>query len=113
MVADPKFLRDENGQHHDAPAQTWFESHDNDGSADAEYAIPAGAIMVRVFSSVAAWCAPVAVASLDISGAGVGCYIPAGQWSPPIFLKDRTVVGIKAASGNLAILSVAWGGRQA
>jgi hypothetical protein len=113
MAADERFLRAVDGTHRDCPAENWFEGTDNDASTGREFNVPAGALVAKIFSSVAAYYGPVAEASLDISGDGFNAgYIPAGQWSNQLLVAGRAKISVKAASGNLAIVSVQWGGKE-
>lgn len=113
MAADPRYLRSVDGSHRNSPAQHWFEGTDNDGSIGIEFAVPSGALVARIFSSVAAYFGPVAEAALDISGAGFNAgYIAAGTWSPQMVVAGRAAISVKAATGNLAIVSVQWGGQE-
>lgn len=111
--ADERFLRSVDGSHRDCPAENWFEGSDDVSETSIEFDVPAGALVAKVFSSVAAYYGPVAVASLDIEGDGFNAgYIPAGDWSEQIVVNGRAKLGVKAASGDLAIVCVKWGGKE-
>lgn len=113
MGADQRFLRDVNGQHHDFENEHWAEGTDNDGSAGIEWDVPAGAVTAQVYSSVAGYFAPVAEASLDISGAGFNAMpLNAGVYGPKISVNGKSKLSVKAATGNLAVVAVIWGGEQ-
>jgi hypothetical protein len=93
------------------PREAWSEGSEADGSAGAEYTVPAGALYCVFFSSVAAFCAATTEALLDIAGAGFnGMGMAAGGHSQPIPVVGKSKVAIKAVSGNLAVVTVTWYG---
>lgn len=95
------------------PGEHWSEGSESDGSAGREFDVPADAVTAQFFSSVAAFCGPVAEASLDIAGAGFNAMgVPAGGYSLPMNVEGKSKVSIKAVSGNLAVVTVTWGGRS-
>lgn len=113
MAADERYLRSVDGSHRDCPAQNWFEGNENDGSAGREFDVPSGALVAKVFSSVAGYFGAVAEAALDIAGAGFNAgYVGAGEWSEQIVVNGKAKLSIKAASGNLGIVCVKWGGKE-
>lgn len=109
---DDRFLFSKGGTPRDFPAEHWSEGSENDGSAGIEFTVPAGAVTAQFFSSVAAFCGAVEESALDISGAGFNAMgVPAGGYSLPMSVVGKSKVSIKAVSGNLAVVTVTWGGK--
>lgn len=113
MGADERFLRAVDGTHRDCPAENWFAGSDDVSDTEIEFDVPAGAVVAKVFSSVAAYYGPVAADALDISGEGFNAgYIPAGQTSQQLVVNGKAKLSVKAATGDLAIVTVQWGGKE-
>lgn len=110
---DNRFTYTKGGTPLPFPGEHWSEGSENDGSAGIEFSVPAGAVTAQIFSSVAAFWGCVAEASLDISGAGFNAGgIPAGGYSPTFNVEGKSKVSVKAADGNLGVVTITWGGRN-
>lgn len=105
---DARFMFTKGGTPVSFEREHWAEGSEADGSAGIEWDVPAGAVSAQVFSSVAAFCGPVAEASLDIAGAGFNAIpLAAGAYSVKFSVQGKSKVSAKAVTGNLAVV---WGG---
>lgn len=110
---DPRYMFTRGGSPVSFEREHWSEGSENDGSAGAEFNVPAGALTAQFFSSVAAFGGAVAEASLDIAGAGFNAFgIPAGGYSIKFSVVGKSKVSIKAVTGNLGVVTVTWGGES-